>query len=252
MADSDHILDSMPIRARLGRSSDYREAGHAGLMADSGRRMPVYDNDAKILPYLRFYDVSPRSAAVAKHSAAHAALYHFECFTSGQTPYPNAAHHLVPCEVFTPGEVFTDEELEIIKRTVYDVNNGRNIIFLPSFSNAAEVHLLTKQERKEQMLRYCNVHRLPCHFDCHKDYTAQVKKDCEKLLNLVRSQLGRVCASWKPPQSIPDELFRLQDDYWDYVVRFGESRPLGIGASINALIKIKPPKPRRIAEGTSV
>jgi hypothetical protein len=126
----------------------------------------------------------------------------------------------------------------------YDVNNGRNTIFLPSFSNAAEVHLLTSQNRKEQMLRYCNVHRLPCHFDCHKDYTAQVKQDCERLVTLIRSQLGKVCADWKPPQSIPDELFTLQDDYWGYVVRFGESRPLGLGASINALIKIKPPKPR--------
>jgi hypothetical protein len=30
--------------------------------------------------------------------------------------------------------------------------------------------------------------------------------------------------------------------YWGYVVAFGESRPLGAGASINALIKIKPPR----------
>lgn len=242
--DSHHILRGMPIRARLGRSHDYREAGQAELTKDEGKRAPVYDNDAKILAYLRFYNVSPRSTAVLKHSEAHAALYHFEHFAHGYTPYPNAAHHLVPCEVFIPDEVFTDEELEILKRVEYDVNNGRNIIFLPSFSNAAEVHLLTREERREQMLRYCNVHRLPCHFDCHKDYTAQVKADCEKLVNLVRGQLGKVCASWKPPQAIPEELLKLQDEYWGYVVRFGESRPLGVGASINALIKVKPQRSR--------
>jgi hypothetical protein len=252
MAEADHILSSMPIRARLGRSSDYRDTGRAELAGNTGRRVPVYDNDAKILAYLRHYNVSPRSAAVPKHSAAHAALYHFEHFTSGQKPYPNAAHHLVPCEIFSPGVVFTDDELEILKHVVYDVNNGGNIIFLPSFSNAVEVYALTLEERRERVLRYCNVHRLPAHLDCHKEYTAQVKKDCADLKQLLRSQLGKVCADWKPPQSIPEELFRLQDAYWHYIVAFGESRPLGEAATINMLIKLKPAKPRWKAGGINV
>jgi hypothetical protein len=254
MAESDnhHILSTHPIRARLGRSSDYRETGHAELTGNAGRRGPVYDNDAKILAYLRHYDVSPRSAAVPKHGAAHAALYHFEHFTSGQQPYPNAAHHLVPCEVFSPGEVFTEDELEIFRRVEYDVNNGKNIIFLPSFSNAVEVYSLTIEVRREQALRYCNVHRLPAHLGCHKDYTAQIKKDCANLKREVRSQLGKMCADWKPPESIPRILHDLQDQYWDYVVTFGESRPLGEGETINSLIKIKPPKPRWKPGGADV
>jgi hypothetical protein len=250
--ESHHVLSTHPIRARLGRSSDYRQAGQAELTGNMGRRVPVYDNNAKILAYLRHYNVAPRSAAVPRHGAAHAALYHFERFTSGLEPYPNAAHHLLPCELFTPGEVFTEEELEILRRVAYDVNNGKNIIFLPRFSNAEEALMLTLEERREQVLRYCNVHRLPGHLDCHKDYTALVKKDCARLKQLLRSQLGKVCADWKPPESIPQELLRLQDRYWGYIVAFGESRPLGNGASINALIKLKPAKPRWKPGGADV
>ncbi|QSQ22276.1 AHH domain-containing protein [Pyxidicoccus parkwayensis] len=264
MADEgSHILSSMPIRARLGRSADYRDNGRAELAANAGKRARVYDNDAKILEYLQHYDVSPRSRGVPKHGPAHAALYHFACFTTGQEPYSNIAHHLVPCEVFIPEEVFTEDELEIVKRVPYDVNNGKNIIFLPGFSQAVEVYLLkrggipgsevwkglsaeaqhqNKEAWKQRALRYCNVHRLPCHYDFHRDYTAQVKNDCARLKRLVRSQLGKVCASWKPPESIPRELFRLQDEFWEHVVTFGESRPLGFGANINELIKVKPSK----------
>lgn len=264
MADEEsHILRCMPIRARLGRSTDYRDNGRAELAANADKRMRVYDNDAKIIEYLQHYDVSPRVRSFPKHGPAHAALYHFGCFTTGQEPYSNIAHHLVPCEVFIPEEVFTDDELEILKRVPYDVNNGKNIIFLPGFSQAVEVYLLkrggvpgsemwdglgdeAKQRHREawkqRSLRYCNVHRLPCHYDFHKDYTALVKKRCTRLKRLVRGQLGKVCASWRPPESIPQELFRLQDEYWEHVVTFGERRPLGAGANINELVEVKPSK----------
>lgn len=263
MADGSHILNSMPVIAVLGRNPNtYRDNGRNELKANAGRRQRVYDNDAKIIEYLEFYDVAPRDKRVARHSPAHAALYHFEHFITGQRPYSNIAHHLLPCEVFTPDEVFTEEELEILRRVPYDVNNGKNIIFLPGFSHAVEVYLLRRGNRtgsevwkglgegarrqhqeawQQQALRHCNVHRLPCHYDFHQDYTDKVKKDCAEVKRLVRSQLGKVCEGWKPPESIPRTLQRLQDVYWDYVVRFGESRPLGAGANINALIKIKPP-----------
>lgn len=274
MADGSHILNSMPVIAVLGRNPNtYRDNGRTELKANAGRRQRVYDNDATILEYLKLYDVDPRDKGVPKHSPGHAALYHFEYFVSGQKPYSNVAHHLLPCDVFTPGEVFTDEELEILKRVDYDVNNGKNIIFLPGFSHVVAVYLLKrgntsgsevwqglgddarrqhKDAWQKQALRYCNVHRLPCHYDFHHDYTDQVKADCEKLVTLVRSQLGKVCEDWKPPEAIPEELFRLQNRYWEYVVAFGESRPLGDGASINALIKIKPRKGRRQLGGTGV
>ncbi len=264
MAEGSHILNSMPVIAVLGRNQHtYRDNGRAELKANAGRRQRVYDNDAKILEYLRFYGVAPRDKGVSRHSPAHAALYHFEHFISGREPYSNVAHHLLPCDVFNPDEVFTEEELEILKRVAYDVNNGQNIIFLPGFSHGVAVYLLKRgdtpgsavwkglseaaQRRhkdawQKEALRYCCVHRLPCHYDFHQDYTDQVKKDCADLRRLVRSQLGKVCKGWKPPESIPQALFRLQDEYWEYVVRFGESRPLGAGASINALIKLKPPR----------
>lgn len=264
MADGSHILNSMPIIAVLGRNSNtYRDNGRSELKANAGRRARVYDNDAKILEYLKLYDVAPRDKGVPKHSLAHAARYHFEHFITGQRPYSNIAHHLLPCEVFIPNEVFTDEESEILKRVDYDVNNGKNIIFLPGFSHAVEVYLLKRGNRtgsevwkslgdgarqrhkdawQKQSLRYCNVHRLPCHYDFHHDYTDKVKADCARLKQLLRSQLGEVCVNWRPPESIPRTLFKLQDMYWGYVVRFGERRPLGAGASINALIRIKPPK----------
>ncbi|MBZ4417959.1 AHH domain-containing protein [Myxococcus sp. RHSTA-1-4] len=264
MADDSHILNSMPVIAVLGRNPNtYLDNGRAELKANAGRRQRVYDNDAKILEYLKFYDVAPRDKGVPKHSPAHAALYHFDYFINGLRPYSNIGHHLLPCEVFIPGEVFTDEELEILKRVLYDVNNGKNIIFLPGFSHVVAVYLLKRGNRsgfevwkglgedarrqhkeawQNQALRYCNVHRLPCHYDFHQDYTAQVKTDCADVKRLVRGQLGKICEGWKPPESIPRTLFKLQDVYWGYVVRFGESRPLDAGASINALIKIKPPK----------
>lgn len=264
MADGSHILNSMPVIAVLGRNQNtYRDNGRAELKANAGRRQRVYDNDAKILEYLRFYGVEPRDKGVLRHSPAHAALYHFEQFITGQKPYTNVAHHLLPCDVFNPNEVFTEAELEILKRVDYDVNNGRNIIFLPGFAQVVVVHLLKRGDTpgsdvwkgmgeasrrrhmeawQKEALRCCCVHRLPCHYDFHTDYTARVKADCTRLKRLVRSQLGKVCKGWKPPETIPEELRSLQDKYWEYVVRFGESQPLGAGASLNALIKLKPPR----------
>lgn len=274
MADGSHILNSMPIIAVLGRNPNtYPGNGRAELKANAGRRERVYDNDVKIIEYLAFYHVDPRDKGVPKHSPAHAALYHFEHFITGQKPYSNIAHHLLPCDVFTPGEVFTEEELEILKRVPYDVNNGKNIIFLPGFSQAVEVMRLghgsksgsevwkelgddTRRQHaaswQKLALRYCNVHRLPCHFDFHPDYIGQVKKDCTRLKRLVRGQLGKACENWKPPESIPRTLYKLQDEYWEYVVAFGENRPLGAGASINTLIKLKPRKGRHQLGGRSV
>ncbi|MFE8599040.1 AHH domain-containing protein [Archangium violaceum] len=185
-------------------------------------------------------------------------------------PYYNVGHHILPCEVFKPrekgkktGGAFTDEQHEILKRTTYNVNNGKNIIFLPGFSTGLITQWgIKKQQEKNPLFdwksikdteegkswmeewsesaqkkldRYGAVHQLPCHIDFHSDYTLKVCTDMDKVAKELKHQADNLCEDWKPPESIPQTIIDIQNDYWNYIVRWGEKNPL---KSVNFMEKL--------------
>ncbi|HYO56130.1 AHH domain-containing protein [Archangium sp.] len=273
-----HILkDKKPVavldRGKGEKGKRYRDEGRDEISSDRGKLSSVYNNDAKIKRGLEAGNVMPRNGASYKQfDKGHLEAYYFDKFTGFRVPYPNAAHHLLPCETFkpyneksNPAGAFTEDQLEILRRVNYNVNNGKNIIFLPGFSSGVVVRWAAFQERKnnkafgweklteaersektkkwvavalEKVRRFWCVHMLPCHVDFHDDYTLKVRDDMKGIRNELKSQLENLCEDWQPPASIPTSLMELQDDYWGYVVRFGESRVLGQPSHLNELEKI--------------
>ncbi|MFY2562073.1 AHH domain-containing protein [Corallococcus terminator] len=258
-ASNRHLLVKKQ-KATLTRapSKKYRQEGLTFLTGNGARRTRVYDNDAKIIAGLEFIGRSPISKGMTRKQQA--AGYHLDQFAADNffKPYKNMGHHLVPCECFQDPKLFPEDPLSILRAVDYDVNEGRNIIFLPGYSDGfeilrSELNWSTlgsrtqenhRQKWKRESLRSANLHKLPCHWDFHKKYTGLVKLDMNTLRNRLKAQVKKFCKDWNPPASIPKQLRKLEDDYWEYVVKFGESRPLGKAASIDALIKqfLKPKK----------
>ncbi|KFA94147.1 AHH domain-containing protein, partial [Archangium violaceum] len=61
-------------------------------------------------------------------------------FIGTSLPYSWEAHHLLPANVFY--KELTIEQIKIILRTNYDINDGRNIIFLPENPIDTPIHKL--------------------------------------------------------------------------------------------------------------
>lgn len=253
LTDSNRHLLVKKRKATLTRapSKTYRQAGLTFLAGDGARRTRVYDNDAKIIAGLEFIGRSPKRKGMTRKQQAEG--YHLDQFAADNffTPYKNMGHHLLPCESFQDPKLFPEDPLSILRAVDYDINEGRNIIFLPGYSDGLEI-LFEKlkwktlgpetQEKhrrgwKTEARRFANLHKLPCHWDFHKGYTSLVKEDMDDLRNTLKAQVKKFCKDWDPPASIPRQLRKIEDDYWEHVVKFGESRPLGKAASIDALIK---------------
>ncbi|NMO17516.1 hypothetical protein HPC49_27260 [Pyxidicoccus fallax] len=266
-----HLLKTHPIKAILERNSKYADNGRSEISGNGGKRSQVYDNDAKIAKSLNALGIRPQhGAGYTQGSTQHCAAYHFDKFVNALKPYYNVAHHILPCEVFKarePGKksrgAFTDEQLEILKRTTYDVNNGKNIIFLPGFSVGLIVQWGVKAQKekdpgfnwdavketdaragwvekwsenaRKKLERYGAVHQLPCHIDFHEDYILQVRGDMDAISKELKRQAESLCEDWKPPENIPPTLIGTQDEYWKYIVNWGEKNPLG---NINAMEKL--------------
>ncbi|MCY1031893.1 AHH domain-containing protein [Corallococcus sp. BB11-1] len=224
-AAKDHILSTYPMQAVLCRSKEYRKNGINCIRGDPGKLARVYNNNSKIKKYLIENAIGTRTPGATAGDDSHAAGYHFNHFTEkAGTPYPNAGHHILPCELFTvksegskQGGVFEEEEFKILRRVKYDINNGENLIFLPAINNS-----------------HCGVHQLPCHVGSHPGYTAEVSFDVEQINLLLKESLNEPCEDWKPPESIPAEIKKYEKKYWNWIVTFGENTR---GSHINTFRK---------------
>ncbi|CAM4215597.1 hypothetical protein G4177_00915 [Corallococcus sp. ZKHCc1 1396] len=124
-------------------------------------------------------------------------------FFSASTPYRWVAHHLIPIEVFDSRSLshFTDEEQELIRASGYDVNNGHNIVPLPTWD--------------------VSPHCLLAHLGGHSEYIKYAKG----LLEGVKDKIKKARESDKPHAAfyaqIIKELTRAEDKLWNRLKSLG-------------------------------
>jgi hypothetical protein len=128
-------------------------------------------------------------------------------------PYPWQAHHLIPESVFTEGNTkFNEEQMMVLERSFYNINNGHNIIMLPADS------------------RYSPVHKLIAHLSSHANYTIWVKSKMEELadaLTEVFENARKTKDHLAPFKAILKRLHQIEDRCWDYVLVLSEDAATG-------------------------
>jgi hypothetical protein len=136
-------------------------------------------------------------------------------------PYHYEAHHLLPRAMFGQLlETTLKPYKDVVLKIDYDINNGRNIIMLP--------------EGPE----HTAVHRLPCHFTDHPNYTKKVESYLTDFANAVNEAAAN--ASPEHPeitdQTLADKLHQIEDKCWTLVCQLGNHIHLNSRlASVNRL-----------------
>ena len=178
-------------------SKTYRASAYDTIQGKSD----VYNKKTAIKNTLRKRGTQPRTSAYAALSTQHVQSYVYSYqrnYKIGQAPYSNQAHHMIPCEALKAGEVFTDAEHSILRKVDYDVNNGDNLIFLPSRDPDRSFTLV-----------------LPYHFGPHGSYTGDVKQAMQKLKNKLSKYVKeKKCEKQDPPGDIKKDILSLQEDFW--------------------------------------
>lgn len=123
----------------------------------------------------------------------------------GQTlPYSWEAHHILPMNCFI--NYFTVDEIKIILNSLYDINDGRNIIFLP------------------ELLDDTSVHKLPHHCSDHKKYNSKVEDGFSE----VRDKIDEAGDAPEHEEAIEvkveKHLHAMETQLFNYIKDFGESR----------------------------
>ena len=194
-----HWSDGVPDKAVLTRSAS--DVYRSNCYSATKPRAAVWKNTSVIQAHLKKIGRQPRGTAKYKAaSTGHANVYKFgyrQNFKT-QAPWPNQAHHMLPCEAFKLGEVFNLKEHKILKKVDYDLNNGKNLIYLPKY---------------EKDRGYTDV--LPDHLGSHASYTDDVMQAMKDLKTLIGKYVKGDCEEQDPPTDIKNEILDLQDDFWD-------------------------------------
>jgi hypothetical protein len=223
MGQDSHADKNAKNVAVLGRRGNtHRVNGHSHISGNSGKRA-VYDSLMTIRRGLRMHKpkpIKPKDKTVEPWSNQHAEGYTFKHFKAvgAKTPYRNQAQHMIPVEFFSAKSLGADE-LTIMRKVDYDINNGENIIFLPEHASKVIIH------------------RLPNHCGSHPVYNQVVKTEATRLRQRLQKAINKdkPHTEWDPPQDIPAELKSLQKSLWNLTVRM-----VGVGMSnINEIEKGK-------------
>ncbi len=132
----------------------------------------------------------------------------FQAAGSGQVgqvlPYVWEAHHILPMSAFY--NAFKKKHIDIILRSEYDINNGKNIIFLPNLS----------ADRK--------YHGLPHHPSDHPNYTKRVIAQ----FNKIAKSIDKMIAQSKPHSQVrgkfEKDLHKYEKDNFTYVANYGKKQ----------------------------
>ena len=214
MAEDDHASSSDANKAILGYRDYYRQDGYDHIKGKTGK-VRVYNKKGRIMEVLKERGTKPKEVAGEKTpspgSYAHAKRYYFtyrDNYIEFGSPYPNQGHHLLPVEGKTEDgffERFTTDQKLLLRKVDYDINNGANIMFLPTAARSAELQ------------------NLPIHKGKHPKYTNAVRTDAKGIQNALQKVIAGDPdhENWDPPGDIKQKLLDLQDDYWKLLKNAG-------------------------------
>lgn len=198
-----HILDTPDYKGWYIANSQYRKAGHQVISGDAGRKK-VYQNKESVRSRLMGENgtraISKPRPYCEPYSDTHVARYLFDHepnFRRGRAPYINQAHHLIPTSYLNR---FPHHwQREVLKRVDYDINNGRNIMFLPAQAQDSWFHLLPRHQSK------------------HPRYTKVVASDAAAMSRQLEKYKNSEPCKEKDElgDSILKSLHDKQNDYWD-------------------------------------
>jgi len=203
MSDSEHMVLDDKAKAELYPRRGYRQKGYDYISGGSRKSRYNKTNQIKAgLSKLRFQRVDDQA------ETSHARRYHFtheRNFTHYRVPYYHQAHHLLPREFW---HELTTEQKSVLRQVNYNINNGENIVFLPSSDRGQAIH------------------KLPIHNGSHPKYNKAVLKDAAKMKDRLDKAAKRIkpCEENNPPKSIRDDLMKLQNKYWDIVTESTEDK----------------------------
>ncbi|RKG79057.1 AHH domain-containing protein [Corallococcus terminator] len=123
-------------------------------------------------------------------------------------PYEWEAHHMLPQNVFYT--YFTQEEIELILSSTYDINDGRNIVFLPGSSSEI----------------YWKPHKLPHHVGCHPQYDQQVEDWLQSVKETLKEIKGRELPHPDAAGSIETSLHQAEQQAFVFIKNVGQRGPL--------------------------
>ncbi|WP_437669523.1 AHH domain-containing protein [Sorangium sp. So ce131] len=188
----------------------YRANGIKHISGNGGRRA-VYDSIMTIRRGLERHKpegkLEKRNEERVPWTNQHAEGYTFKHFAvKAGKPYPNEAHHMIPIEFFS--SMLGKNEVDILRKIDYNVNNGENIIFLP------------------QKYEHRFIHMLPVHFRIpkkkgHPEYSTFVKTEAARLRQRLQKGINEDSShtKWSPSKDIVAELKSLQKALWNFAVR---------------------------------
>ena len=105
---------------------------------------------------------------------------------------------------------FTQEEIELILSSSYDINEGRNIIFLPGSSSEI----------------YWKPHKLPSHVGCHPQYDQQVEEWLQSVKETLKEIKGKELPHPDAVGSIETSLHHAEQQAFSFIKNIGQHGPL--------------------------
>lgn len=193
----------MPLGV-LAKDSQYAQRGSDYVRAQDGRG--VYRN----FDFPHLADVRQLVKAAAEFPGGPAANFTPSAKAPGggkagqAHPYAWEAHHILPGSAFyyelATGPCFSFRQLWILLQSDYNINNGHNIIMLPTEDWSPPVHSLLQ------------------HPSDHPEYTQKVMADMKDIADQIQKKID---AAEKHPDIVADFAGRLTDletKYWKYIV----------------------------------
>ncbi|MFY0570808.1 AHH domain-containing protein [Archangium lansingense] len=122
-------------------------------------------------------------------------------------PYRWEAHHILPQNLFY---TFLDQDhIELILASTYDINDGRNIIFLPTSPSRI----------------YWKPHQLPNHVGPHPSYDKRVERSFTTLKSRLQAIKGKQLPHPDAPDSIEAKLHEMEQEAFDFLIAKGKRGP---------------------------
>jgi hypothetical protein len=205
---ADHLESRAPARGVLAKDSRYAYRGPAYVAANEGGeggdlRGKVY-RPVSNRPHLKKIEKIAKSAEFTGGNDKN-----FNKKAAGQRyPYSWRAHHILPGSAFyyvgsDKQPCFTDDQIQAILRSDYNVNDGHNVIMLPTVNWAVPVHELLQ------------------HPSDHVRYTQRVMKDMKEVADSLEKVKDTGKKHDKPEARINAKLLNLENKNWSFLVALG-------------------------------